>query len=77
MQATERERDPRAEERVLVKHYARLYPCRKFLKRNYVPIEMSVSWKWMGLRQRVRSTRCCIISALSTGSRLLAHRYGP
>lgn len=24
---------------------ARLYPRGKFLKRNYVPIEMSVSWK--------------------------------
>lgn len=24
---------------------ARLYPREKFLKRNYVPIEMSVSWK--------------------------------
>lgn len=33
----------REQERVLVKHYAFLYPCRKFLKRNYVPIEMSVS----------------------------------
>lgn len=45
------ESEPRAKERVLVKHYARLYPRGKFLKRNYVPIEMSVSRKWMGLRR--------------------------
>jgi len=38
--------------RALVKHCARLYPRGKFLKRNYAPIEMSVSRKWMGPLRR-------------------------
>jgi len=43
----------------LVKHCARLYPRGKFLKRNYAPIEMSVSRKWMGpLRRDGGGERC-------------------
>jgi len=66
----------------LVKHCARLYPRGKFLKRNYAPIEMSVSRKWMGPLRRDgggavhAASRRCIISALSTRSGLPAHRYG-
>lgn len=55
-----------------------VYSWRKFLRRNYyVPIEMSVLRKWMGLRFGSSFFYRCIIPPLSTTSGLATRRCEP